>query len=190
MVTQADLERVQEEIKPQMLVLKIIHLALMFGAGAYAVFVLLTALEKEGADIQPMNTIWILIALVALCAVMSFVIPSIISASLRHNVTWKDDPANPIPGNQSQPPSSDVTIADTPAKAVMGAMMTTRIVGLALLEGPMFLCSFLASQYSPWWLVGSAILFLLMAIRFPLSRPIAEWIAHEEEQLLAGRRNA
>jgi hypothetical protein len=68
--------------------------------------------------------------------------------------------------------------------------MTSRIFGLALLEGPMFLCSFLASKYSPWWLVGSVVLFMLMAIRFPLSRPLAEWIADEEEQLLESQRNA
>jgi hypothetical protein len=29
-----------------------------------------------------------------------------------------------------------------------------------------------------------------MAIRFPLSRQLAEWIADEEEQLLESRRNA
>jgi hypothetical protein len=190
MVTQADVERVQEEIKPQMMVMIIIHLALMLGAGAYAVFVLVTTLGRDkAAEIQPFNTMLALMAVVALCAVMSFVIPSILLASLKRNVTWKNDPANPIPGNPSQPPSTDVTIADTPAKAIMGATMTSRIFGLALLEGPMFLCSFLASKYSPWWLVGSAVLFMLMAIRFPLSRPLAEWIADKEEQLTAGRRS-
>jgi hypothetical protein len=191
MVTQADVERVQEEIKPQMMVMIIIHLALMLGAGAYAVFVLVTTLGRDkAADVQPFNTMLALMAVVALCAVMSFVIPSILVATLKRNVTWKDDPANPIPGNPNQQPSPDVAIADTPAKAIMGATMTSRICGLALLEGPMFLCSFLASKYSPWWLVGSATLFLLMAIQFPLSRPLAEWIADEEEQLLESRRNA
>jgi fatty acid desaturase len=191
MVTQADVERVQEEIKPQMMVLIIIHLALMLGAGAYAVFVLVTTVgQDKAADVQPFNTMLALIAVVALCAVMSFVIPSILVATLKRNVTWKDDPANPILGNPSQQPSSDATIADTPAKAIMGATMTSRIFGLALLEGPMFLCSFLASKYSPWWLVGSVVLFMLMAIRFPLSRPLAEWIADEEEQLLESQRNA
>jgi hypothetical protein len=191
MVTQADIERVQEEIKPQMMVMIIIHLALMLGAGAYAVFVLVTTVGQDKADdVQPFNTMLALIAVVALCAVMSFVIPSILVATLKRNVTWKDDPANPILGNPSQQPSSDATIADTPAKAIMGATMTSRIFGLALLEGPMFLCSFLASKYSPWWLVGSVVLFMLMAIRFPLSRPLAEWIADEEEQLLESQRNA
>jgi hypothetical protein len=191
MVTQADIERVQEEIKPQMMVMIIIHLALMLGAGAYAVFVLVTTVGQDKADdVQPFNTMLALIAVVALCAVMSFVIPSILVATLKRNVTWKNDPANPILGNPSQQPSSDATIADTPAKAIMGATMTSRIFGLALLEGPMFLCSFLASKYSPWWLVGSVVLFMLMAIRFPLSRPLAEWIADEEEQLLESQRNA
>jgi len=190
MVTQADFERVQEEIKPQMMVMIIIHLALMLGAGAYAVFVLWTILGKDqAANIQPLNTMLVLIVLVAMCAVMSFVIPSVMLASLRRNVTWKNDPANPLPENQSQQPSSDTYVADTPAKALMGATMTTRIVGLAMLEGPMFLCSFLASKYSPWWLVGSAILFLLMAMRFPLSRPLAEWVADKEKQLLASQRS-
>jgi hypothetical protein len=189
MVTQADVERVQEEIKPQMMVMIIIHLALMLGAAAYAVFVLVTTGGRDIADdVQPFNTMLALIVVVALCAVMSFVIPSILLATLKRNVTWKDDPANPIPGNPSQPPSPDLTIADTPAKAIMGATMTSRICGLALLEGPMFLCSFLASKYSLWWLAGSATLFLLMAIRFPLSRPLAEWITDEEKQLLESRR--
>jgi len=46
MVTQADIERVQEEIRPQVMVMMIIHLALMGGAAAYAVFVVLSNSQK------------------------------------------------------------------------------------------------------------------------------------------------
>ncbi|MFO0013860.1 MAG: hypothetical protein ACK553_14050, partial [Planctomycetota bacterium] len=186
MVTQSDIERVQAEIRPHVMILSIIHLAMMLGAGVYAVFVLKTISAKEGLENQPMESILMFLVPIVTCTVMSFVIPSLVFANLKKNLTWTSDPANASPDNQSRPSSSNAPLADTPAKALMGTMTSTRIIGLALLEGPMFLCSFLASRYSPWWLVGSAILFLLMAIRFPLPRMLAEWIANEEEQLLAG----
>ena len=150
MVRQADVERVREEIRPQVMVLSIIHLAMMLGGGMYAVFVLSMIAKRDATDIESMDTAWMFIILVVVCAVMSFVIPSLISANLGGNVTGKGDPANPLSQNQNRQFSTDMQIADTPAKALMGAATVTRIVGLALLEGPMFLCSFLASQYSPW----------------------------------------
>lgn len=189
MVTQADIERVQEEIKPQVMILSIIHLAMMAGAGTYALFVLKTISAKQGAENQPMESMLMFLVPLIACGVMSLVIPSLVFANLKKNLTWTNDPANPFPENPSQPSSATTNVADTPAKALMGATTITRIIGLAMLEGPMFLCSFLASKYSPWWLVGSAIFFLLMAIRFPLPRPLAEWIADEEEQFTASRRS-
>lgn len=187
MVTQADIERVQDEIRPQVMVMMIIHLALMGGASAYAVFVALSISQKKVFEEASPEFLVIPIAITFVCMVGSFLIPSLLLGSIKQNVTWTGDPASL--GESSENPSKpmDQSVADTPAKALMGGNMVTRIVGLALLEGPMFLCSFLASQYSPWWLVGSGILFLLMASRFPLLRSLAEWVADEEELLLASR---
>ncbi|MBM3967313.1 MAG: hypothetical protein FJ308_19950 [Planctomycetes bacterium] len=187
MVTQADIERVQDEIRPQVMVMMVIHVALMLGAGAYAVFVFLSNLQKEVFEDASLEFFAIPIAITVVCTVGSFVIPSLLLGSIKQNVTWIGDPASSgeSAGNPSK--SMDQSVADTPAKALMGGNMVTRIVGLALLEGPMFLCSFLASLYSPWWLVGSGILLLLMASRFPLPRSLAEWVADEEELLLASR---
>ena len=187
MVTEADIERVQEEIRPQTMVVMIIHLALMGGAGAYAVFVFLSNSQKEVFEEASPEFLAIPIAITVVCTVGSFVIPSLLLGSLKQNATWIGDPASS--GESAENPSKpmDQSVADTPAKPLMGGNMVTRIVGLALLEGPMFLCTFLASQYSPWWLVGSGILFLLMASRFPLPRSLAEWVADEEELLLASR---
>lgn len=190
MVTQADIERVQDEIRPQVMVMMIIHIALMLGAGAYAVFVFLSNFQKEVFEEGSPEFFAIPIAITVVCTVGSFVIPSLLLGSIKQNVTWIGDPegAGESLGNPSK--TMDQSVADTPAKALMGGNMVTRIVGLALLEGPMFLCSFLASQYSPWWLIGSGILFLLMASRFPLPRSLAEWVADEEELLLASRSDS
>ena len=187
MVTQADIERVQEEIRPQVMVMMIIHLALMGGAGAYAVFVVLSHSQKKVFEEASPEFLAIPIAITVVCTVGSFLIPSLLLGSIKQNVTWISDPANPDLSIKNSAVLAGERVADTPAKALMGGNMVTRIVGLALLEGPMFLCTFLASQYSPWWLIGSGILFLLMASRFPLPRSLAEWVADEEELLLASR---
>ncbi len=187
MVTQADIERVQEEIRPQVMVMMIIHLALMGGAAAYAVFVVLSNSQKKVFEEASPEFLVIPIAITVVCTVGSFLIPSLLLGSIKQNVTWISDPANPDLSIKNSALLAGERVADTPAKALMGGSMVTRIVGLALLEGPMFLCTFLASQYSPWWLIGSGILFLLMASRFPLPRSLAEWVADEEELLLASR---
>lgn len=190
MVTQADIERVQEEIKPQMMVMMIIHFALMVGAGFYAAFVLLTNWQKEVYDEAVPGAIAILIAFTAVNTVLSFIIPSFLLRGIKNNVTWTGDPANRSSNPTQKSTPSDGRIPDTPAKALMGGNMVTRIVGLAMLEGNMFLCSFLASKYSLWWLLGTGALLLLMVLRFPWPRQIAEWVADEEELLLASRGDA
>lgn len=190
MVTQADIERVQEEIKPQMMVMMIIHFALMVGAGFYAAFVLLTNWQKEVYDEAAPGAIAIPIAFTAVNTVLSFIIPSFLLRGIKNNVTWTGDPANRSSNPTQKSTRSDVRIPDTPAKALMGGNMVTRIVGLAMLEGNMFLCSFLASKYSLWWLLGTGALLLLMVLRFPWPRQIAEWVADEEELLLASRGDA
>ncbi|MFN7627134.1 MAG: hypothetical protein ACK5PZ_09910 [Pirellula sp.] len=190
MVTQADIERVQEEIKPQMMVMMIIHFALMVGAGFYAAFVLLTNWQKEVYDEAAPGAIAIPIAFTAVNTVLSFIIPSFLLRGIKNNVTWTGDPANRSSNPTQKSTRSDVRIPDTPAKALMGGNMVTRIVGLAMLEGNMFLCSFLASKYSLWWLLGTGTLLLLMVLRFPWPRQIAEWVADEEELLLASRGDA
>lgn len=157
------IESIVAEIAPRMTSLKVVHLALVTSVAVFLCFVL--AQEPDSAE-GGRDVAIAALACAAGSAALSFVLPAVFRRA----------------GLTALRGREEIT-----AEALLGPYQTGHIAGMALLEGAGLLACFALSGGAgsvPRWFVAIPLgILAAMMARFPITRSVAEWIAHEREIL-------
>jgi len=159
----SDIEPIVAEIGGQTKILQIIHAALVVGVLVFFGFQL-----ANNPKFTELPTAVPLVPLVAAISgtVFSFIVPKIVRQSTLSQLEAK----------------SSVATGE-----LFNAYQISHIIGLALLEGALFLaCMALSGVFGdiPRWFLGVPIaLIVIMLLRFPRKTAIAEWIADRRDEM-------
>ena len=159
----SDIEPIVAEIGGQVKTLQIIHAALVVGVLVFFGFQL-----TNNPKFTDLPTAIPLVPLVAAISgtVFSFVVPKVVLQSSLSQLHAK----SPVATNE-----------------LFNAYQISHIIGMALLEGAIFLvCMALSGLFGdiPRWFLGIPIvLIVIMLLRFPRKTTIAEWIADRRDEM-------
>jgi hypothetical protein len=173
----------EDFLKPASLrVMQLIAVALILGAIAFLAIVLyLVLVQKQAPGATPPQNLP-LISLIAagflvVAAVLSFVVPAAVARSTLRRIaagTWTPGPGMEMPATDSG--------------KLLVVCQTTRIVGLALLEGACFFaCIAYLLEGQPFVLAVVAVGIGLMLARFPSEGRVRLWLEGQKEQLARAR---
>ena len=175
-----DIEK-QIQIRSTTRVLQLITAALVAGLLTFAGFVLFFNDDKQQYDEGSLPVITIIASCIAMMAIVAAkLVPSLVQRHTRRNIIEGNRINNNVSGEQA------TAMGDL--KLVAGSYLTTKIVGLAILEGASFM------NLMAYWLEQEAIslilvtgLLLTMLFKFPSTWQVGTWIKDELKMIVASR---